>query len=342
MKRDQPSASQPTQPPLRHQYEHEVPTVIHHPEEDMTALERLFHNLLKDPARFWGWITAVVGGVLVIVVLSNYFSSSRSESTEVWERLDATQKAAEKVEIAKEYPTSSASTWALLQAASEYYQDGFRDLPSNKDAALPALKKALDLFDQVAREAPKDSPQARHAALGKARTYEARNELPKAIEQYKLVAKNWPGTPEGKRAESIAKVLEAPGAAEFYKELYAYQPAKVTLPPAGSVTLPPTMTLPGLDPLGGGLTPPTTSPDAAGTSFPFLPPPPTSTTTPAAPAEAPKAAAPAEAPKAADTPAPKTESKPAPKAETTPSKPAEAKSDAQPKPATPAPAPAKP
>jgi hypothetical protein len=167
--------------------------------------------------------------------------------------------------------------------------------------------------------------------------------LPKAIEQYKLVVKNWPNTPEAKRAETIAKALEAPGAAEFYKELYAYQPAKVTIPPASSVTLPPSMTLPGLDPLGG-ITTPTGTPDASGTSIPFLPPPPASATPAAKPADAPKATpAPAESkPKAQDTPAPKPEAKPAPKAEATPSKPAEAKSDAKPKSATPAPAPAKP
>ncbi len=93
------------------------------------------------------------------------------------------------------------STWALLQAATEYHNLALADLPNNKEVALPLFKKALALFDQVAKEAPKDSFQARAAVWGKARTLEAQSDLPLAIEQYELVAKNWPGTPEADQAK---------------------------------------------------------------------------------------------------------------------------------------------
>ena len=65
-----------------------------------------------------------------------------------------------------------------------------------------------------------------------------RNELPKAIEQYQSVAKDWPGTPEADEARRFAEALKDPQAAAFYKELYAYSPTKMTLPPDGTETLP--------------------------------------------------------------------------------------------------------
>ena len=121
----------------------------------------------------------------------------------------------------------------------------------------------------MARDAPKDSPQARAAALGKARTLEARNEIAKAIDQYQLVEKTWPGTPEATQAKRLAEELKKPEAAAFYKELYAYSPTKVTLPPLGTQNLDmPLLPAPGssspAEALPGGIVP----------SIPLLPPPP--------------------------------------------------------------------
>jgi tetratricopeptide (TPR) repeat protein len=118
----------------------------------------------------------------------------------------------------------------------------------------PRFKKALDLFDRVATEAPQKSFQALAATLGKARSLEARNELGKAIDQYELVAKNWPGTPEAEQAKLIAEALQKPEATGFYQELYAYSPTKVTLPPMEKelLDLPST----GVNPPGDKMTPP--------------------------------------------------------------------------------------
>ncbi len=108
------------------------------------------------------------------------------------------------------------------------------DLPNNRDVAISNVKKALELYEQIAKEAPKDSFQARAALFGKARCLEARNELSQAIEQYELVANNWPGSPEAEQAKLFAEALKKPEAAAFYKELFAYSPPKVTLPPLGN------------------------------------------------------------------------------------------------------------
>jgi tetratricopeptide (TPR) repeat protein len=257
MKKQSPRAgtsSSSTPIPVRHQFDHVVPTVIHHPEEQMTALGRLVHHVLQDPKKFSTWALSLALGVLAIVVIWNLTTGKQIKSSEAWTKLETAKKAEERLDVAKEFPDSPASTWALLQAANDYYNLALADLPNNRDVALPLSKKALDLFDRVASEAPKDSFQARAAAMGKARSLEARNELAKAIEQYELVAKNWPGTPEADQAKQIALALQAPEAAGFYKELYAYSPTKITLPPLEKETLDLPST--GVNPPSDRLTPP--------------------------------------------------------------------------------------
>jgi tetratricopeptide (TPR) repeat protein len=242
-----PSRSKATTPiPVRHQLEHVVPTVIHNPEQNMTALGRLTYHVLQDPRKYSTWALAVLLGILALIFITNFSSGGRSQNSEAWAKLEAAKKVDERVEVAKQYPNTTAATWALLQAASEHYIGAFTDLPRNPEVALGGFKKALDLFDRVYRESPKESFQARTALLGVARSLEARNDLDKAIEKYELIAKTWPGTPEAEQAKKLAESLRNPDAASFYKQLYAYAPTKVTLPPSGSedIKLPPGINLP--------------------------------------------------------------------------------------------------
>jgi hypothetical protein len=271
MKKDQPRVPSQARPlPTRHQFDHQVPTVIHDPEENMMLLARWTHRAMKNQTRFWGTIIGLVAGVLSIVVVSNLLMNRDSGRADLWSKLETAKSPADRVQVAEDNPSSPVATWAKLQAATDYYNQGFGDLPNNRDVALPNLKKALDLFDDVARQAPTDSPQARAAALGKARTLEARNELSKAIEQYRLVEKTWPDSAEATLAKRMAAELEKPGAAAFYKELYAYSPTKVTLPPGGTQDL---SFPPSLDP-GAGLLNPDAGAGGSLLTRPLLPPPP--------------------------------------------------------------------
>jgi hypothetical protein len=263
-----PSQSRPSS--TKHQFDHEVPTVIHNPEENMMVLARWTHRAMRNPNLFWGSLIGIAGAVLGIVLLSQLVSSRTSGNAEIWSKLETAKSPNDRIEIADNQPDSPAASWARLQAATEFYNQGFADLPNNRDTALPVLKKALDQFDLVLKDAPKDSPQAKVAAMGKARTLEARNELPKAIEQYNLVAKTWPGTPEAAQAKELAEALSKPGAAEFYKGLYAYSPSKVTLPPLGTDNF----NLPILPAPGSGSTGAEANPVGSLPSIPLLPPPP--------------------------------------------------------------------
>ena len=66
------SASQPKPVPVvgRHQFEHQVPTQIHHPEENMMVLARWTHRAMQNPTRFWGAIIGIVVGVLALVLIT--------------------------------------------------------------------------------------------------------------------------------------------------------------------------------------------------------------------------------------------------------------------------------
>jgi hypothetical protein len=273
MKKEAPRKPSQARPlPVRHQLEHQVPTVIHDPEENMMVLARWTHRALRNPVKFWGVIAAVVAGLLALVLFSNIVWTGTSANAEVWAKMESVKSPADRVQLAEEFPGSSAATWARLQAATEYYNQGFADLPNNRDVALPNLQKAVANFDEVIKQAPVDSPQARAAALGKARALEARNELAKAIEQYELVVKNWPESTEAATAKKVAAALKKPEAVAFYKELYTYSPTKVTLPPLGTQDLNmPLLQAPGSAKLGA--LPAEDNPSGLLPSIPLLPPP---------------------------------------------------------------------
>lgn len=304
--------------PLKHEHVHAVPTVIHHPEEDLPLLARWLHGAMQNQTRFWSLLIGFVAVALLLTILGSSLTGGRATSDVAWTELDSAKTAEERLEIAKKYPKSAAEPWALLQAANEYYNTGFADLPTNRDAALPQLKKALQYFEQVAKESPKDAPQARAAAFGVARTHEARNEIEKAIEKYVTVAKTWPDSDEGRQSKRLAEVLKKPETVAFYKELYTYKPVEVSLPADGQSSIPLPPGIPSLSPGSPSLLPP--------------PPPPTSTgSTPTATSPAPDAKLPEDVFAA---PATKPETKPAPAPEAKPAAPAETKPAPAPAPET--------
>jgi len=138
-----------------------VPTVIHDPEEGMPVMARWLHRALQHPGPFWG---GLIGAVVVVVGLAVFVSGwegSRSTTDDAWKKLELARTPADQEKVAQDFPDSPATSWARLQAATGYYNKGFDDLPANRDVALPNLKKALDLFERVTREAPVDTPEAR-------------------------------------------------------------------------------------------------------------------------------------------------------------------------------------
>ena len=314
----------------------EIYTVIHHPEDDLPLLAGWLRYVTEDRGRFFAFLGVVVAFVVGLTFLSSGISVRSTTTDEAWVELQTAKTGAEREKVAEKFPNTPAGQWALLQAATDFYNKGFSDLPANRDVALPDLKKALGLFEKVIEKAPKDSAQARAAMYGKAQTLEARNEIDKAIAQYDLVAKEYAGTNEAKQATRQAELLRKPGSVSFYKELYAYKATETVLPPLGegnlNLPLGGPSPLDGVNPLGGPnplgsqlmFPPPPPTPPTGGKPEapanaelpvnPFVPPPPPASTpapAPAEPAAKPAAEMPAPAPTSAPAP-----TEPAPKAET--------------------------
>ena len=221
MKEDARTAVKP------HEFEHAEPTVIHDPEADMTILARWLHRGMQQGPKFWYLVAGSVLAVIVATMVANGLSAGKSTTGKAWSDLAFAQTPGQKVDIAGEFVNTEAGRVARLQAASDYFMMATRDLPNNRESAQPLLKKALDLFQEVAREAPeRNSPEAVTAAFAAARTLEARNELTEAVVQYKAVSSGWPGTPEAKQAEALATQLQDKDVIDFYSQLY-----KPTSPP---------------------------------------------------------------------------------------------------------------
>ena len=212
-----------TDHPPAHQFEHAEPTVLHHhQEEDLTLLARGLKSAMEKGPAFWGIGLALLFSVVGGAAYLGSRSGGPTASSQAWTDLTQAKDAPDLVRIAESHQGTPAERWGLLQAGLRYYNQGFADLPNNRDAALPVLKKALDLFTQLARDTPKDDVVARLAALGMGRTLEARNDLPGAIEQYKKVGATWPNTVEADQALELLTRLDRPDAVDFYKQLYAY------------------------------------------------------------------------------------------------------------------------
>ncbi len=202
--------SQPKQVSSRHQFQHQVPTVIHDPEENMMLLARWTHRAMKNPTRFWGVIAAIVAGLLLLVVLSNLVGTGSSGNSEIWTKLDSVKSAADRAQLAEEYSSNAAATWARLQAATQYYNQGFTDLPNNRDVALPNLQKAIANFDEVLRTAPKDSLQAQAAAIGKARRSKPGTSLPRPLNSTSMWPRPGPARPRRPRPRNRPRNSRSP------------------------------------------------------------------------------------------------------------------------------------
>ncbi len=239
------------EPRPAHEFEHATPTVIHHPEEDMTILARWLQRGMDQGPGFWILLGGALLALVAVSALLGALSMGSSAVGRAWIELVPAKTAEDQLKVAQAHPNTPVADWARLQAAFEEYRNGLEALtdPKQRDLlARPRLDKALDLFRQVAAGAAKDSPQARGAAFGVARTLEARNDLADAIKQYRLVAETWAGSPEGKQSTALARALEDPENVAFYKELYAYKPPAGATG-AGSVIpeTPPPSKIPGMN-----------------------------------------------------------------------------------------------
>ena len=276
----------PHAPEHRHETAEAAPVVLHH-DPDATILAQWLARGLQQGPKFWALIAGVVGVIVLLAVLGGSLSAGRTATDDAWLDVMLAKTPEDRLKAAE--TPSPAAPWALLQAAELRYQEAFIDLPANRDAALPTLTKAYDLFEQAYRKAEADSMVKRLAAMGMARTLETRGDVDGAIKQYESVAKQFPKTDEA-AAEARITALRKPENRAFYEKFTTFKPAEVSLPPRGSSTFD-GLGLPPNHPALNGPTIP--APGIPGLpTRPSVPP-----TSPADPTTPPAAPTPAETPK---------------------------------------------
>jgi hypothetical protein len=219
-------------PPVKH-HEHATATVIHQHEDD-TVLARWLRRGIEQGPKFWITLVGLIAGAAGVGVLVNYMLTRESTTAEAWMELAIARTAEQQLDVAKNFPESTAARWAELEAASHVFNQAFDALPNNRDAASPLFKRAYELYSKVYEKSAKTDPDvARLAAFGMARTLEASDDLKRAVEQYRFVATTWPGTDEAKQAAELSRALLNKRNVEYYEWLAKYKPPTMTLPPLG-------------------------------------------------------------------------------------------------------------
>src|SRR5262245_13004108 len=99
----------------KHQLDHAVPTVIHDPEEDMPVLRRWVRHAMDNPLKFWGLVVGLAAALFLLSLLaSGGLPVGRPATDAAWAKLESAKTAADRVEIAKEFPHTPAERWARL------------------------------------------------------------------------------------------------------------------------------------------------------------------------------------------------------------------------------------
>jgi len=215
----------------KHLIDHEVPPELHRHQDEETLLAQWLSQAIDKGPVYWLVLGGIVAGVIALAVTVGSWTTKPSANSAAWLDLMLANTPEEQIKVAE--TPGPAAGWALLQAAEARYQEAFNDLPANRDAALPLLTKAHDLFEQASLKADADPMCRRRAAMGMARALEARGDLDAAIAQYEAVAKRFPSTAEAARAELLARELRKPENQKFYQNFAAYKPTEMTLPPRG-------------------------------------------------------------------------------------------------------------
>lgn len=221
---------------VKHLAKNTAEPVIHHYEEDQTLLARWVLKGLEKGASFWIAVLAAVAVVCVVGYLISNTLTGESESAKAWTDVMTARDVDDLEKVFGEDAKGPVALWSRLEAATARYQEGILKLPNDREGARPLLTQAIDWFREVEKQAGADGPLKRLAAMGLARTLEARNDLQDAIQEYDRVATTWPNTDEARIAGSRAKTLKSPAAIDFYAKFYAYRPSEVGLPPRSSST----------------------------------------------------------------------------------------------------------
>ncbi len=176
------------------------------------------------------YTTAILAAILLVVVLSMAITwwngRTSTQSGAAWDALSSaleSQSVAELDRVAESHPHSRVGQWAAVSAGDLLLHEGCDALFSNKASANQQLRRAADDYLQVLDQ-NSDPTLRERATFGLARVREAQNDLPKAIEGYEQVVKEWPDACFAAVAQQRLDDLKRKSTKIFYDEFAKYDP----------------------------------------------------------------------------------------------------------------------
>src|SRR4051794_18301877 len=98
-----------------HAHEHLTPTVIHHPEEDMTILARWLQRGMEQGVRFWLMVGGVMVAIVAVAVVSSGLAAGKSANSQAWIDLIPAKSAEDQLKVAEAFPKTPVANWAKLR-----------------------------------------------------------------------------------------------------------------------------------------------------------------------------------------------------------------------------------
>lgn len=179
-------------------------------------------------------IVAVVCGVLVVAAAVIWFSrQSGARSVQAWSQLQEARDVRGFGQVAEDYPKQLAGQWGLLKQAELNLESGMSALFRDRELAVIDLKKAIEGFDALARDA--SEPVIRERSLwGAAQALEALcdGDTAKATGAYQQLLKEFPDTYYKQLAEQRIEALKKADAQAFYAWFSKEAPKPTDVRPA--------------------------------------------------------------------------------------------------------------
>ncbi len=180
----------------------------------------------------WGTVLAVLA---VIVALVYWSRKSEAQLERTWDsyfnaRNEPTPEGLKTV--AEAHPKTPAGLWSRLTLADVQLSKGVNALFEDRTEGQEALKEAVEAYEYVIANAPRDSLLAERATFGLGEALESQNELDKARAQYEAVEANWPDGAFSTQAKQRLADLDKASTKQFYDWFAKQEPKRK--PPTGS------------------------------------------------------------------------------------------------------------
>lgn len=204
------------------------------------ALAKSLVGVMERVAPYMNAILAVLLLVIVVFgVMKWWRSQSATAAANAWDDLYAAVGANDPAaldRVVEQNQGTEVAYWAAVLSGDIHLASGCQDLFSNKATATQELRKAVEKY-QLVRSESRTACLRERATFGVARAYESlagtrqsEGELPKAIQAYEEVVKNWPKGAYATAAQERIDDLKNPKIKSFYDKFAQYDPQPAFTP----------------------------------------------------------------------------------------------------------------